>query len=76
MVGSYLRCGGQGQGDQLASRDCDRCSSLQRAGRYALVDEMGLDELDREGRLSDTTASDNDEFVLAQELSLRVYAHK
>lgn len=35
---------------------------------------MGLDELDREGRFPDTTPSDDDEFVLAQELCLQVGA--
>lgn len=39
--------------------------------RHVLVDKVGLDELDRERRLSDSTAADDDELVLAQELSLR-----
>lgn len=39
---------------------------------HLLVDEMRLDELDCEGRFSDTTPSDDDEFVLAQELCLQV----
>lgn len=37
-------------------------------GRIILVDEMGLDQLDRQARLSDTTSSDNDELVLSQKL--------
>lgn len=36
-----------------------------------LIDEMRLYELDCEGRLSDTAASDDNELVLAQKVGFR-----
>lgn len=39
--------------------------------RIVFVNEMTLNELDRQGRLSDTTTTDDDEFVLSQELCFR-----
>ena len=39
-------------------------------GRIILVHEVGLDELNSQGTLSDTTTTDDDELVLAEELAL------
>jgi len=36
--------------------------------RVIFVDEMALDQLDRQARFTDTTTTDNDELVLSQEL--------
>lgn len=36
--------------------------------RVVLVDEMALDQLDRQARFTDATAADDDELVLSQEL--------
>lgn len=40
-------------------------------GRVVFVHEVTLDELDGQRRLSDTTATDDDELVFSQELSFR-----
>ena len=40
-------------------------------GRIILVHKVGLDELNREGRLADSSAAYYDQFVLSQELGLR-----
>jgi hypothetical protein len=37
-------------------------------GGIVLVDEMALDQLDSQARLSNTTSTDNDELVLSKEL--------
>ena len=37
-------------------------------GRVILVDEMALDQLDRQTRFTDATTADDDELVLSQEL--------
>lgn len=44
-------------------------------GRVIFVDEMALDQLDGQARFTDTTAADNDELVLSQELRTWV-SHK
>ena len=36
--------------------------------RIIFVDEVALDQLDRQTRLSDTTTADNNELILAQKL--------
>lgn len=71
MVGSYLAR--QSQPRHRTWRP-GRATSSGGEKHHSLVDEMGLDELDREGRFPDTTPSDDDEFVLAQELCLQVGA--
>lgn len=65
MVGSYLaRQRGEDESRHRPWGLGSFVSSVEEE-EHALVDEMGLDELDREGRFSDTTPSDDDEFVLA-----------
>lgn len=39
-------------------------------GRVVLVDEVGLDELDGQARLSDTAAADDYQLVFSQELGI------
>ena len=67
MVGSYL---GAPSGERSATVQRGRCVGSRQGD--SLVDKVTLDELDREGALAHTTAADNDELVLAQELGLRL----
>lgn len=67
MVGSYLSAP---SGERSATVHRGRCVDSRQGD--SLVDKVTLDELDREGALAHTTAADNDELVLAQELGLRL----
>ena len=53
-----LRCQGRDAIGSVRTFDCG----------VILVDEVALDELDREARLADTSSSDNNELVFPEEL--------
>lgn len=55
----------------MESRACGCRAGLCRRTfdcRVVLVDEVALDQLDGQARFTDTTAADDDELVLSQEL--------
>lgn len=57
-----------GRGPEKGAREMG-VAGLTLNCRVVLVDEMALDQLDRQARFTDTTTADDDELVLSQELS-------